>query len=210
MTAVVFDFDGVICDSMGQHAAAYRDLLAPFDIPVGDRQIFLLEGARSESIIQDLADAAGVSLDDVAGLADEKQRLFREAGAPSLYPGADALVRRIQDEAPTAVVTGTRRENLARLIPDLVDRFHAVLSQESYTHDKPHPEPYARAAEALQRDPADCIAVENAIRGVQSAKAAGYGEVIAITTTLESADLHEANLVVPDHPALLAALMDRL
>ncbi len=207
---MVFDFDGVICDSMGQHAQAYRDLLRPFDIPVGDRQIYLLEGARSESIIQDLADAAGVMLDSVAGLADEKQRLFREAGAPELFAGAADMVRAIQARTATGVVTGTRRENLARLIPDLVDAFGAVLSQESYAHDKPHPEPYARAAAALGRDPADCIAVENAIRGVQSAKAAGYGMVIAITTTLEPSDLAEADLIVPDHEALLAALMDRL
>ncbi len=210
MPAVVFDFDGVICNSMAQHAAAYRDLLKPFGIPVTDRQIYLLEGARSESIIQDLAVAAGVALQDVAGLANEKQRLFREAGAPSLYPGAASLVGSVQDRTATAVVTGTRLENLARLIPDLMERFEAIMSQETYQMDKPHPEPYARAAQALRVDPEDCIAVENAVRGVQSAKAAGYGEVIAITTTLASNDLGAADLVVPDHPTLHAALMDRL
>ncbi len=195
---------------MQQHAAAYRSLLAPYGIPVDDRQIYLLEGARSESIIRDLADAAGVTLADIPALADEKQRLFREAGASPMYPGAVALVQAVQARTQTAVVTGTRRENLARLIPGLIERFGAVMSQETYTHDKPHPEPYARAAKALGVAPEDCIAVENAIRGVRSAKAAGYGEVIAITTTLGRDDLTEADLVVADHVQLHAALMDRL
>ncbi len=206
MDAVVFDFDGVVCDSMGLHAEAYRRLLQPLGIPVDDRQVFLLEGARSESIIRDLAEAADVPLssEDVQRLANEKQDMFRSLGAPPLYDGAEQLVLDLQQKVPTAVVTGTRRENLDRLAPRLVSGFGAVISQEKYHHDKPHPEPYSNAAAELGIDPEQCIAVENALRGIQSARAAGYGHVVAIATTLLPEDLAtaEPDAIVTDHEAL--------
>ncbi len=206
MDAVVFDFDGVICNSMPGHAAAYADVLEPLGISVTQRSVFLLEGARSESIIRDLAEAAGVSLEPqrIAELADAKQHAFKGRGDPALYPGALEVVEAMQARTATAVVTGTRLENLRRLLPGTIDGFGAIMSQEHYTNDKPHPEPYANAAAALGVDPARCIAVENALRGIHSARAAGYGHVIAIATTLSPGDLAEAgpDAIVGDHASL--------
>lgn len=218
MQGVVFDFDGVIADSMPQHAEAYRRTLARHDVPVEDAVIFNHEGARSETILRDLLQQHGHDdIDDrtVRDLADEKQRVFKELGTPSLYAGAPEMVAAIQTVTrKTGLVTGTRRENLERMIPDLLPRFGAVLSQSDYTHDKPHPEPYAKAAQALALDPDRCIAVENAVRGVQSARNAGYGTVLAIATTMPAKDLEAAGAdhVAEDHAGLqqriLAVLAD--
>ncbi len=213
MDAVVFDFDGVIVKSIEQHAEAYRLVLEPRGIPVPVRAVLLREGARSETIIRDLAEDAGVELtdDEVAELANDKQAAFRDLGIPGLYPCADQVLRQVWEQGiPTAIVTGTRRTNLEAMIPELIDRFDAVQTQETYNHDKPHPEPYANAAKALGVPPEQCICVENAIRGVQSAKAAGYGHVIAITTTLGADDLEptEPDEIVADHVELMSALLD--
>lgn len=212
MEAVVFDFDGVLADSMPQHAAAYRRILAPLGITFEDHDIFLLEGARSQSIIRDLLERAERTWNQAAldRLADLKQQVFRSLGNPTLYPGAGDLIEACADRVPVALVTGTRRENLDRLMPRHVRRFQAIMAQADYTHDKPHPEPYAKAAQALGVDPAACIAVENAVRGVASAKAAGYGEVVAITTTLRKRDLKQADKVVKDHAALRKYLLSRV
>ena len=204
------DFDGVIAASMEQHAEAYRQALAPLGVEVSDEDVFCREGARSETIIRDLTPGLQV---DAASLADEKQRLFRALGPVSMYPGAVALVRSLQETLPVALVTGTRRANLEALIPDLLPGFGAVMSQEYYTHDKPHPEPYQRAAEALGIEASQLICVENAMRGVQSAKAAGYGAVVGITTTQTPEMLHEADHIIHDHAALgtiLAELLQRI
>lgn len=213
MHGVVFDFDGVIARSMEQHAEAYRRVLGPLGVTVTDGEVFLREGARSESIVRDLLAHAGraYTASDIDRLADEKQRVFRALGQPGLYPGAREMVEAVQGRVPTAVVTGTRRENLAQIIPDLLDRFDAVLGADSYTHDKPHPEPFRRAAEELGLDPGDCVAVENAIRGVQSALAAGYGEVFVVTTTMDATQLRSAGAtaIFADHAGLRDALAKR-
>lgn len=214
MDGVVFDFDGVIAKSMEQHAEAYRRILAPLGVTVTDEAVFLREGARTESILRDLLTHSGHAFTeaDVEGLADRKQEVFERLGQPPLYPGAREMVAAVQERVPTAIVTGTRRENLEKIIPDLVGRFDAVLSADSYSHDKPHPEPFRRAAEELGLPPADCLAVENAIRGVQSARAAGYGEVHAITTTLDATQLRSAGATAihADHERLRDGILDRL
>ncbi len=212
---VVLDFDGVLGQTMEQHAEAYRQILAPYGVSLEDRDVFVREGARSESIIRDLLEAhgQGATGDLVARLADEKQGVFASLGVPALYEGAQALVDALADATPhTALVTGTRRENLERIAPAMLPRFEAVLAQDSYTHDKPHPEPYLKAAAALGLDPAQCIALENAIRGVQSALAAGYGCVVAITTTLTREDLEGAGAhwVVGDHAEAAKVILAQL
>ncbi len=142
-------------------------------------------------------------------LARQKQQTYLDLGRPSCYEGAAAFVRGVRDAAGRlALVTGTRRENLDLLIPELLPLFDEVLAQDAYTHDKPHPEPYANAAKRLGTPPGACVAVENAVRGVQSARAAGYAQVIGICTTMPARRLDEAGAheTVEDHDGALAAV----
>lgn len=213
MKAIVFDFDGVIVRSIEQHAEAYKRVLDPHGANVEPRDVLLREGARSETIIRDLMADAGITPSDadVNAWAEEKQHLFKEMGDPPLYPDARAMLEAAwATGAKTAIVTGTRRTNLERLIPDLAPRFDALVTQESYDNDKPHPEPYLTAAQMLGVEPSECLGVENAIRGVQSQKAAGYGRVVAITTTVGADDLgpEEPDVLCADHACVTAAIRD--
>lgn len=215
MKAVVFDFDGVIVRSMEQHADAYAAVLNPHGARIVRRDVLLREGARSETIIRDLMGDAGIVPTDaeVDQWALDKQAEFHSHGTPGTYPGAEAVLEQVWARpVQTAIVTGTRRGNLDTLIPNLAPRFDALVTQESYKNDKPHPEPYLTAAALLGVAPADCICVENAIRGIQSAKAAGYGHVIGITTTVSADDLATASpdQIVANHDELATALADAL
>lgn len=213
MRGIVLDFDGVIVRSMERHAQAYRETLKPFRVSVTDQMVFEREGGRSESLIRDFLRLAGKPQEDglVTRLALDKQRRFTALGPAPLYPGAEALIahaRRAADRL--GLVTGTRRENLERFIPHLLPQFDAVLAQDGYGHDKPHPEPYEKVAKALALPTARCAAVENAPNGVQSAKAAGYAYVIGITTTVTGEALRQAgaSAVVATHAEAAALLAE--
>lgn len=212
MKGVVLDFDGVICKSMELHAEAYRRVLAPYGIELRDEDVFLREGARSETIIRDFLGDAGrpQAESSIRALAEEKQRIYASLGPPPLYAGAEEMVRRIREGVPRlALVTGTRKENVARLIPQLVPWFDAILAQDAYHHDKPHPEPYLKSAAAVGLEPQNCAALENAVRGVQSARAAGYGQVVAVTTTMPRDVLLRAGagVVAPSHSGAAGAIL---
>lgn len=196
--AVIFDFDGVLVRSIELHALAYRAVLSPFKVPVSFHDIMVREGARSETIIQELAARDGIELSDevVERLAGLKQRVFERVGEPQPYPVSHRVVEEIARRGfPLAIVTGTREENVPGIAPDLVPFFDELVTQGSYTQDKPHPEPYLTAAKALDVDPAACLVVENAPRGVQSAREAGM-VVVAVTTTLPAEDLSKAHRII--------------
>lgn len=204
MRGLVLDFDGVLAKSMELHAEAYRRVLRPFGVEPTDRDVFLLEGARSETLIRELLERQGQSRSEseVRELAHAKQKVFESLGPAPLYAGARGLFDRVRAAVDRlGLVTGTRRANLERLIPDLLPRLDAVLAQDSYNRDKPDPEPYVRAAAALSLAPGSCAAIENAVRGVHSAKGAGYVFVVAITTTLRRDELAAAGAdrVVESH-----------
>lgn len=200
--AVVLDFDGTIVRSMELHAEAYRRALAPYGIAVTDEGIFEREGARSETIIAEYLRKVGKGDDreTIKRLSDIKQETYKAIGPPPIYPGAEQMVRDIRAVSPKlGLVTGTRRENLDRLIPHLVPLFDVLLAQEGYTHDKPHPEPYLKTAAALGVPTGRCAAVENAPRGIQSARAAGFAFVVGIATTVERNELLSAGAHVAVH-----------
>jgi len=53
-----------------------------------------------------------------------------------------------------------------------------VVTGEKVSRGKPHPEPYLEGAAQLERDPADCIAIEDSVTGSTSALAAGCPTVV--------------------------------
>lgn len=210
--AVVFDFDGVLASSIELHAIAYQLVLEPFGVPVDRHDVFLREGARSETIIRSFMEEAGRSPSDslVDRLSDVKQRTFERIGVPSLYPWADELVATVDDRGfPIAVCTGTRRENVPGIAGELAERFDALASQETYEHDKPHPEPFETAAEMLDVEPERCLAVENAPRGIQSARKAGMF-VVGVATTLSADEIDGAHLVLEDVLDVLDVIPERV
>ena len=56
---------------------------------------------------------------------------------------------------------------------DARDLFQALVSAEGEAHGKPHPAVYLAAAKRLGLEPGQCIAFEDSVFGLQSAKAAG-------------------------------------
>jgi putative hydrolase of the HAD superfamily len=78
------------------------------------------------------------------------------------------------------------------------------------THIKPHPETYLRAAEMIGIAPGRCFAIEDAEKGIRSAKDAGMPVILIETPItrnlpLEGADLRLHNL--DEFAALLGAAL---
>jgi sugar-phosphatase len=63
------------------------------------------------------------------------------------------------------------------------------------SYGKPHPEQYLKGAELLGFKPADCMVIEDAPAGIQSARAGGF-KVIGITSTYPASKVSDADAVV--------------
>jgi HAD superfamily hydrolase (TIGR01509 family) len=90
-------------------------------------------------------------------------------------PGAVGLLEDLGErEIPCALVTMSYRRFVAPILEALpASTFAAIVTGDSVTRGKPHPEPYLKAAALLGVDPAHCLAVEDSNTGARSAEAAG-------------------------------------
>jgi HAD superfamily hydrolase (TIGR01509 family) len=90
-------------------------------------------------------------------------------------PGARELLVALRGAGvPCALVTMSYRrfvEPVLAALPE--DTFDVVVTGDSVSHGKPHPEPYLKAAAELRVDPSDCLAIEDSNTGARSAERAG-------------------------------------
>ncbi len=123
--------------------------------------------------------------DIVAYLGDRVAASLRER--QDWRPGARELFEEYRAAGvPQALVTMSYGY-IAEPVVEVLG-FDAVVTGDSVTHGKPHPEPYLTAAEKLGVDPADCVALEDSRTGAASANAAGCF-VIAVP---HAVSVHEA------------------
>jgi beta-phosphoglucomutase-like phosphatase (HAD superfamily) len=83
----------------------------------------------------------------------------------------------------------------------LLDFFDADVSGRDFAQGKPHPEMFVSAAQELGRPPQECFVIEDAVSGVQAAKA---GEMSALG--LARAD--DYDLLAAAHPDLVVTTLD--
>ena len=196
--AVLFDLDGVIVDSRPHHLDAWHQLARTHGLHHTPDYFTKTFGLRNDAILGGLI--PGITADELARLAAEKEALFRDAarGRVEALPGVRELLDALDEASvPRAVVTSTPRQNLDLILASLglSDRFQALVAEEDASKGKPDPEGFLVAARRLGAEPAGCIVIEDAPAGLRAAKAAGM-RAIGVTTTHPAPELGDADLVV--------------
>jgi len=105
---------------------------------------------------------------------------------------------------PMGLVTSSHKKRALLMLEkqSLSNNFEAHVTAEDVTNGKPHPQPYLIMAKKLNQAPEYCLVFEDAISGVQSAKAAGM-EVIGINATAaENLIANGASYVSPNFKEL--------
>jgi len=189
--AVLFDVDGVLLNS----TAAHRRIWSKWAGGVGLDFEAVWAASHGRRISETLADVAP-HLDPMREEARIREIMLDQGDAFPAQPGAQTLLMGLPPGC-WGVVTSANGDNvqyrftLAGLpIPKV------LIDNGAVGQGKPHPEGYLTGAASLGRCPGDCLVVEDAPAGVAAGKAAGM-TVLALGTTHEAADLHEADLFEP-------------
>lgn len=178
--AVLFDMDGVLYDSMPNHAVAWQESMAEFGITMTHEDAYATEGQRGvDTIRQMVKQQQGRDISEVEAqvMYNEKSRLFHLMPEAPMMPGAFDLMHQITDQGMTVgVVTGSgQRPLIERLIRDygkFLSVDHLVTAYD-VSEGKPSPTPYLTGLRKMgDLHPWEAIVVENAPLGVRSAVAA--------------------------------------
>jgi beta-phosphoglucomutase family hydrolase len=199
ISAILWDLDGVIVNSMEYHYEAYREVLAPRGKDLS-REEYLqnLIGLRNYVILRRVLGALSDS--EVRDLAEQKEEAFRRRvkGNVKALPGAEQLARRAKEAGlKQAIVSSTPCANIEVMLKslELWELFDAIVGEEDATRGKPDPEGFLIAAEQLEVPPEQCVVIEDAPEGIAAGKAGGM-RCIGVATTRPPERLSEADLVV--------------
>ena len=211
LKTVLFDMDGVLFDSMPNHAYSWSHAMTAFGLHITPEEAYMHEGRTGSDTIGILARRHwGRDATD-----EEKQRIYKAksdlfGNCPEAVkmPGAHELLRKVKADGMTpVVVTGSGQVSLLdRLDKNFPGIFRRELMVTSFDveHGKPDPEPYLKGLQKAGIQPWQGIVVENAPLGIRAAKAARIFTVAVNTGPLPDSVLLEAgaDLLFPSMQSL--------
>lgn len=203
ISAIVWDFDGVIVDSEPLHYRAFLAAAASFGytfdwdeyleqfVGYDDRDAFRVMLGRSPG------PSADEDSDQLTKLCADKAKAFEQVVNEGFdtIPGAIELIEQASSgDMVQAIASGATRQDIEIILQQLglTSRFATIVSADDVARSKPDPQTYVLAVERLGLSPAQCVSIEDTPAGVQSARDAGL-HAIALTTTTTADALHRAH-----------------
>lgn len=189
-SAILFDLDGVLVDSTRSVDREWREWAAQKGVD-GDAIMAIAHGVRTVEVIRTVAPHL-----DAEAEAWEIEN--REAGSQDgvvVMPGALELVRSLPMQRWGVVTSGSRALATARLQYCGLPVPEVLVTSDDVTQGKPHPEPYLKGAMRLGFAPVECLVIEDAPAGIQSARAGGM-QVIGLASTYSPGKLSEADAII--------------
>ncbi len=204
LRSIIFDMDGVLVDSMPSHADAWIAVSKEVGADVSREDIYEIEGANHILGIQWLFEKAGRQVEPhlYEEIKRKKIEFFSANASITPFAGMAECLSDLKQHYSLAVVTGSDRYTVNSIMEDFFpDVFDTFVCGEDVHYGKPYPDPYLKAVELLGVRKDECIVVENAPMGVESAKKAGLF-CVGLPTYVPPSRLSLADLVLHDHAAL--------
>lgn len=187
--AALFDMDGTLVDNTLAHMRAFEIFCARYGVTGWKEKLSQAFGMGNDDIMRLIMPAELIRERGLASLAEEKEAIYREIYAPEIRPvkGLVPLLESLRAAGVRCAVGSSGcRANVDFVLEKcrIEEFFDARISGDRVTRCKPDPEIYLTAAAALGMAPADCVVFEDAKAGIESARRAGVGRVVALATTL--------------------------
>ena len=210
LKAVLFDMDGVLYDSLPNHAYSWVTVMQNNGLTMTESDVYINEGRIGDETIRLISKREGKIIDE-----EDRKRIYQEknalynAGPPTLMmPGSLDLLLKIKAKGLfTMLVTGSGQPSL---LEQLHHDFQGIFTRDNIvtsfdvSNGKPHPELYLTALQKGGLKACEAIVVENAPLGVESARAAGLYVIAVNTGPLPDSALIDsgANILFPSLIAL--------
>jgi beta-phosphoglucomutase family hydrolase len=223
--ACLFDLDGVLTDTASVHAAAWKQMFddylrerdgdgfRPFDVSADYGPY--VDGKPRLDGTDSFLRSRGIALphEELVRLSTIKNDLVQEkivSVGVEVYPGSVRYLEAVREAGlATAVVSSSANAEQVLRVADLAQyidhRVDGVTAKERGLRGKPAPDTFLAAAADLGVDKADAVVFEDALAGVASGKAGGFGFVVGVDRLDQAEQLRAqgADVVVQDLADLL-------
>ena len=212
---VIFDMDGVLCDSEPFICEAARRMFREtYDVDVPEEDFLPFVGAGEDRYVGGPAEKHGLEID----LARDKARTYAIyldiiRGRLEPLPGVLEFIgdcrRRGLKLAVATSADRVKMEGNLKQIGVPTDHFDAVVTGTDIERKKPDPQAFETAAAKLDLPASQCLVIEDAPNGIQAARAAGSWR-LGLTTSFDEPTLrsHGAHWTAADLAHVPADVLD--
>jgi beta-phosphoglucomutase len=211
--ACIFDLDGVIVDTAVYHYQAWKRLANELGFDFTEHDNEKLKGVSRTRSLEIILELGGIQKTEAekTELADRKNKWYVEMigkmKPDEVLPGAREFVQACRD-AGIKTALGSASKNSMTILDKIgmTDLFDAIIDGNKVSKAKPDPEVFLKGAQEVGVSPANCVVFEDAIAGIEAAKAGGM-KAIGIG---DPDVLHEADLVLPGLAAMSLGILNKL
>lgn len=198
---IIFDFNGTLFWDSKMHLEAWREYSKKLrkNAFTDEEMRNYMFGRTNEDIIRYLI-GRQPEKELVEKCQNEKEAVYREMCRKDkenfvLAKGVEKFLDYLQENnIPRTIATMSEENNVKFFIEGFkLDKWFDVdkiVYDNGKIKGKPAPDIYLIAAKNLNLKPEDCIVVEDAVSGIESARAAGIGHIVAIES-METRELYE-------------------
>ncbi|WP_446811139.1 HAD family hydrolase [Methylomonas sp. 2BW1-5-20] len=188
---IIFDFNGVLLWDAPLHVQAWQaTALRLRGSPLSDDEFAIHVHGRTNSHILSYLSGRTPQGQELLELIQIKESMYRDLCLKNpemfvLSPGAEALLDLVfSKDIPRTIATASEKTNLDFFIQHLrLDKWfdlQRIVYDDGVLPGKPAPDMYAKAAGNIGLLPHECVVVEDAISGFQSAHAANIGHIVGL------------------------------
>lgn len=205
LVSAMFDMDGVLFDSMKNHAHCWHKTMAHFGMNMSLEEAYMHEGrtgAGTINLVSMRERGHESNPEEIEEIYGYKSRLFNACPEAPRMPGAYELLKQVKASGIVPVlVTGSGQKSLIERLnhnfPDIF-RPHLMVTAFDVKYGKPNPEPYLMGLQKAGNLAVNqSMVIENAPLGVKAGVASGCFTIAVNTGPLPDSALLEqgANLL---------------
>lgn len=190
--SIIFDLDGVICTTDKYHYWAWKKAVASLGVEFNEEINNRLRGVSRMASLNIILEKYNGQLTEAEKekICEYKNNLYREMlenmSMKDLSKDVlDTLVQLKGYGVKIAIGSSSKNTKLILSKLGIIELFDAIADGNDIVKSKPDPEVFLKAAEKLGEKPCDCAVVEDAISGIEAAKAGGF-YAIAISDATKS------------------------
>ena len=177
----IFDLDGVIVDTAKYHFLAWKEIAGELEITFTEKDNERLKGVSRMASLDILLSLGSLDLSEErkSEIAERKNKIYLEyimkLKPEDLLPGVERFIISLKEKG-VSIALGSASKNAVTILRQLEieSLFDAIADGNNVNKAKPDPEVFLKAASMLNKNSNDCIVFEDAIAGIEAAKAGGF------------------------------------